>query len=79
MSKIKLKKCPFCGNKSFEKILDGVVSGHYEEGWAVVCSAPGCCIGPIKDTPAKAIEAWNKRATKLSPKKFAINETKGEE
>lgn len=49
-----LKPCPFCGGEAY-------VSNGVPRLWYVHC--PECIIdGPINNTEAKAIEAWNHRA-----------------
>lgn len=59
MNKKKLKPCPFCGAEG-KKLLVLQDDGEYY----VQCDNYGCgALGPYKDLPTEAVEAWNKRAT----------------
>jgi Lar family restriction alleviation protein len=50
-----MKPCPFCGCKGGDVY---VVHFHH---W--VCACPECDTeGPVRETPQKALEFWNKRS-----------------
>ena len=57
-----LKPCPFCGGKAESRISS---SGRKYFG---ACLSPKCWIdGPLADTEADAIAAWNRRAGEDKP------------
>lgn len=53
-----LSDCPFCGHEPFQPIYDDAPHAC----WFVVCDE--CqCEGPVADTEAGAVAAWNLRAS----------------
>ncbi len=75
MNEIKLKACPFCGEKETAEVfdqneLDGIYKGdlgYYDDPMFAACCAirnGGCgACGGFRVTPEQAAEAWNRRAT----------------
>jgi len=59
MGKPKLKPCPW-GHPA-DRVSDDITDGNGYVGYAVVCSQPTCCTGPVRQTERKAIAAWNHR------------------
>jgi Lar family restriction alleviation protein len=55
-----LKPCPFCG---YTPAVVEVKRARFDDGYSVECDHSACqCLGPMRDTPAEAIAAWNRRA-----------------
>lgn len=73
MSKIKLKKCPFCGEKpELWEIPAGWTNGSQTQ-WQVVCGSGAFCPGGAStrqcDTKQEAAAAWNTRAPQAAAAK----------
>ena len=74
MTEIKLKPCPFCGEKETAEIfdqneLDGIREGEFgysdDPNFAACCAIRngGCgACGGFRAMPEQAAEAWNRRA-----------------
>ena len=57
-----LKNCPFCGETADGLIVSSKGSAPFPVGHRVICT-DGCSTwGPMENTEAEAIEAWNRRA-----------------
>ena len=50
-----LNPCPFCGGEAETDFIAGY-------SYRIECWVLGCCSGPMRETEAEAIAAWNKRA-----------------
>lgn len=58
MDEIKLKPCPFCGEKA--QMLD--TGNYWPKTYYRVISLCFCCMqGKLYDTPDDAAQDWNKR------------------
>ena len=51
-----MDKCPFCGSK------DGTVMVVHFHHWVCVCNHCDAQ-GPVRETPQKALEGYNRRAS----------------